>query len=73
MCKKCEIDEVTYIDDTKINLGVLGNLYGSLKLWNGKDSKKISYDLADSNNELIYNFETEINYCPYCGRKLRES
>jgi len=80
MCKRCE----EYINEdyavpigrtVKLNCGALGFIEGELSMCKSSDASDYYLELflfpMETDNSKW--MKTKINYCPFCGRKLRES
>lgn len=80
MCEKCEkcIDEDDYIpigNTLNINCGVFGEIKSEIEFAKSTDDspyRLVHYLYPLETGEIEYEC-ININYCPFCGRKLRES
>lgn len=82
MCKWCEQSKDGGIELHKetIDLGIIGNFEITSSLWNFyyhvDDANPfllfdVWIDYNDNNGEDLCEQMVPINYCPFCGRKLR--
>lgn len=83
MCKYCEQDEDrTYLNmlgkPVSMSLGKLGKATADLEL-HVPDDNDGNYELVYAVGLVSYGFDefktksVRIKYCPFCGRKLKES
>ena len=66
MTSDCEFSDSS-IFSLRLNFGQLGEFVLDGSLWRAEDSREIlNISFAEQD------YETKINYCPMCGRKLQE-
>lgn len=76
MCEYCEMKDrldntMSSLDYKTIRFGNLVNLI-HMDLYMHKEEHVITCDLDNEYADLIASVEIKINYCPMCGRKLRD-
>ena len=73
MCKYCDTDNFYEITDIPLDFGMLNDSCGKPNVMSyietNKDDKYVLTTQFSSGDNCTSS-ETEINYCPFCGRKL---